>query len=139
MPSMQALSQVRWSTALAGLAVWATTVPWLAEAVGLELDVSPRLEIVDHVIPGVVMLAAAALLAARGGPRGSLVWLGVAAIAFLTGFWITATHVPLIPDALDGAAPWGAALVHLSTGPPIMLLGLWLLLRGPSSDNAAHT
>ncbi len=114
MPSMQALSQVRWSTALAGLAVWATTVPWLAEAVGLELDVSPRLEIVDHVIPGVVMLAAAALLAARGGPRGSLVWLGVAAIAFLTGFWI-------------------------STGPPIMLLGLWLLLRGPSSDNAART
>jgi hypothetical protein len=127
---MPASSQARWATALAGLAAWAIAVPWLAAAVGFELDVATRLEIADHVIPGLVMLAAAALLALRGGPPGSRVWLGVGAVAFLTGLWITATHVPLIPDALEGVAPWGAALLHLSAGPPILALGLWMLLRG---------
>jgi hypothetical protein len=124
-----ASSQARWATALAGLAAWAIAVPWLAAAVGLELDVATRLEIADHVIPGVVMLAGAALLAMRGATPGSTVWLGAGAVAFLTGLWITATHVPLIPDALEGLAPWGAALLHLSAGPPILALGLWMLLR----------
>jgi hypothetical protein len=50
-------------------------------------------------------------------------------VSFLTGLWITATHVPLIPDALEGLAPWGAVLLHLSAGPPILALGLWMLLR----------
>jgi hypothetical protein len=59
----------------------------------------------------------------------STVWLGVGSVAFLTGLWISATHVPLIPDALEGLAPWGAALLHLSAGPPILVLGLWMLLR----------
>lgn len=119
--------QARWATALAGLAAWAMAVPWLAAAVGLELDVATRLEIADHVIPGLVMLAGAALLAARGGPPGSTVSVGAAGVAFLTGLWITATHVPLIPEALEGVAPWGAALVHLSAGPPILALGVWML------------
>jgi hypothetical protein len=121
--------QARWATALIGLAAWAIAVPWLAAAVGLELDVATRLEIADHVIPGVVMLAGAALLAMRRATPRSTVWLGVGSVAFLTGLWITATHVPLIPDALEGLAPWGAALLHLSAGPPILALGLWMLLR----------
>jgi len=124
--------QARWALALAGLAVWATVVPWLAKAVGLGLEVATRLEVVDHVVPGVIMLVGAALLATGAGAPGGRVWLGAGAIAFLTGLWITATHVPLIPDALDGLAPWGAALLHLSTGPPILILGLWMVLRtGP--------
>ncbi len=126
---MPASVQTRWTIALVGLAAWAIAVPWLGEAVGLELDVATRLEIADHVIPGVVMLAAAALLAARGDPPGSTVWLGVGGVAFLTGLWITATHVSLIPNALEGIAPWGPALLHLSPGPPILLLGVWMLVR----------
>lgn len=126
---MPASFQARWAAALVGLAAWAIAVPWLAAAVGLELDVATRLEIADHVIPGLVMLAGAALLAIRGSLPGSTVWLGAGAVAFLTGLWITATHVPLIPDALEGVAPWGAALLHLSAGPPILALGLWMLLR----------
>jgi hypothetical protein len=126
---MPASFQARWAAALVGLAAWAIAVPWLAAAVGLELDVATRLEIADHVIPGLVMLAGAALLAMRGGMPGSTVWLGAGAVAFLTGLWITATHVPLIPDALEGVAPWGAALLHLSAGPPILVLGVCMLLR----------
>jgi hypothetical protein len=124
---MPASFQTRWATALAGLAAWAIAVPWLAEAVGLRLDVATRIEIADHVVPGVILLAAAALIGARGGPSDSTVWLGAGAVTFLTGLWITATHVPLIPDAIEGLAPWGPALLHLSPGPPILVLGVWLL------------
>lgn len=138
MRPMAASPQARWATALAGLAVWASSVPWLADAVGLKLDVVTRLEVVDHVVPGVVMLAGAAVLATRAGAPGGRVWLGAGGIAFLTGLWITATHVPLIPDALDGIAPWVTALLHLSTGPPILVLGVWMLLHvndpAPASD-----
>ncbi|MDQ3612487.1 MAG: hypothetical protein M4D85_12960 [Actinomycetota bacterium] len=126
--------QTRWAIALAGLAVWAAVVPWLARAVGLELDVATRLEIVDHVVPAVVMLAGAAMLATRAGAPGGRVWLGAGGIAFLTGLWITATHLPLIPDAFDSLAPWGVALLHLSTGPPILVCGLWMVLRTRPSD-----
>jgi hypothetical protein len=127
---MPATFQARWAIALAALAAWAMAVPWLAAAVGLELEVATRLEIADHVVPGVIMLAAVAVLAARGGPPGGVVRIGVSGVAFLAGLWITATHVPLIPAAIDGLAPWGAALLHLSAGPPILAVGLWMLLRG---------
>ena len=136
MRAMLVFPHARWAATLAGLAFWATVAPWLAEAVGLELAVSTRLEIVDHVVPGVIMLAGAAGLATRGAVPGGLVWLGAGAIAFLVGVWITATHVPLIPAALQGGAPWGAALLHLSTGPPILVSGVWLLLRSQSPDGA---
>lgn len=127
--TMRASDQFRWATVLAGFAVWATAVPWLAKTLGLELAVSTRLEVVDHVVPGVVLLAGAALLATRGdlSPADGM-WLGVGSIAFLTGLWITATHIPLIPDAISGLAPWGTALLHLSAGPPILALGLWMLV-----------
>ncbi len=105
-------------------------MPWLAEAVGLELDVATRLEIADHVVPGAIMLAGVALLVARGGSPGNLVALGAGGVAFLTGLWISATHTPLILDAVEGAAPWDVSLVHLSAGPPILALGVWMLLRG---------
>ncbi len=133
---MAASPQVRWAAALTGLSAWATGVPWLARAVGLELDVATRLEVVDHVVPGVVMLAGAAVLATRAGVAGDRVWMGAGGIAFLTGLWITATHVPLIPAAVDGLAPWGTALLHLSAGPPILVLGVWMLLRPQDSASA---
>lgn len=133
MRSMLASTQARWAAALAGLAVWAITVPWLGEAVGLELDVATRLEIADHVIPGVVTLAGAALLVTRAGAPGSVIWLGAGAIAFLTGLWITSTHVPLILEALAGIAPWAPALLHFSGGPPITVLGLSMLVGSQRS------
>ncbi len=127
--AMPGALHVRWAAALAAVAAWATIVPWLAEAVGLGLDVPTRLEIADHVVPGVVTLVAVALLAVLGGRSASTVWLGVGSVTFLAGLWTTSTHVPLIFDAFEGATPWGAALLHFSAGPPILVLGLWVLLR----------
>lgn len=120
---------VRWAAALAAFAAWAATVPWLAEAVGLGLDVPTRLEVADHVVPGLVTLAGVALLAVLGRRPGSMVWLGVGSVAFLAGLWSTSTHVPLIFEALEGATPWGTALLHFSAGPPVLVLGLGMLLR----------
>jgi hypothetical protein len=113
--------------ALAALAVWASAVPWIARALGAELDVSTRLEVIDHVVPGAIVVACCALLL-RLRPPGSLARLGVIAIAALSGFWMTATHAVLVSEALDGVSPWGAALLHLSAGPPVTIMALWMLL-----------
>lgn len=116
--------------ALAAVAVWAIAVPWLARAVGLALDVPTHLEVIDHVVPGVIVLGCCAALVhpAATGPPGSLLRLAVKAVACLAGFWITATHAILLPEAVEGISPWGAALLHLSAGPPITVLALWMLL-----------
>ena len=105
-------------------------VPWIARALGLELDVPTRLEIVDHVVPGVIVLGCCAVLThpATAAPLKGLLPLTVLGLASLAGFWITATHAVLVPEAIDGVAPWGAALLHLSAGPPVTVLALWMLL-----------
>jgi hypothetical protein len=130
-PAPRARERGAW--ALAALAAWAVLVPWLADAVGLDLGVSTRLEVIDHAAPGVVALAAAALLShpvsAAPDAAGRL---AAGAIAVLAGLWITTTHVALLGDAIDGAEPWGASVLHLSAGPPVLALGVWLLLRSPA-------
>jgi hypothetical protein len=112
---------------LAALAAWAVVVPWFARAVGAELDVPTRLEVIDHVVPGAIVLASCAFLAAA--PAGELARLAALGVAALAGFWITATHAVLLPEAIDGISPWPAALLHLSAGAPVTVLALWLLLR----------
>jgi hypothetical protein len=112
-------------------AAWAVVVPYVADALGLELDVAASTEVIDHVVPGVLAAGLGAVLFGDARRAGQLPWLLAAGAAFLTGFWITATHVPLLLEAADGASPWGASLVHLSAGPPVALVaGRMLLLRG---------
>lgn len=118
----------RRATWLAGLAAWAIAVPWLARSVGLPLDVPSRLEVIDHVVPGLAVLVCCAILLRPG--TSEPLELGAAGVACLAGIWITATHAPLLPEALDGVSPWGAALLHLSAGPPVVLLSGWMLLAG---------
>ena len=114
---------------LGALAGWAIAVPWLARAMGLGLEVPGRLEVVDHVVPGVVVLACVVVLARIR--TGGLRRLGASSAAVLAGLWITATHAVLVPEALDGVSPWGPALLHLSAGPPVVAAALWILLREP--------
>lgn len=125
-----ASSRSHWPPLLAALAVWAIAVPWLARALGLEVDVPTRIEVIDHVVPGVVVLACAAVLARRNDRdrTAALHRLVGCTIAALAGLWISATHGVLVPEALDGVTGWGPALLHLSAGPPIVLLALWVLL-----------
>lgn len=117
--------------ALAALGAWTIILPYLGRAIGLVVDVASKVEIVDHVIPGVLVATIGSYLAInahRKAPPGLSRTIG-GAICFLAGFWIFATHVPLVADAADGRAAWGATVWHASTALPIVGLSLWILLR----------
>lgn len=124
---------VRWEVLLGFLGAWSIAVPFAARAVGLHLNVARRLEIADHVLPGIAIACAVTLLilARRGSTPNA--WMAPLAlgIVFLGGLWITATHVPLIFQAADGrpGAPWDASIFHSLWGPPIAFVSVWLLWR----------
>lgn len=122
--------------ALALLGGWSIAVPYVDGALGLRVDVVQKVEVVDHVVPGAIVVAALAAMALRRPARGS-VWVLAPCVAFLAGFWMTSTHVPLVLQAADGEAPWGGALFHTSPGPAVAVLSLWLLTVGiRASENA---
>ena len=128
---------------LAALGVWGAAVPYLADALGLRLDVASNVEFVDHVVPGTIVALSGVLLArvlSRGGETTSGVALAGVGASFLAGVWMVSTHVPLLAHASEGKADWGAAFVHNSPGVPIALLSFWLLLgalRDPRAGDAA--
>ncbi len=125
--------ELRWETLLGVLGVWSIAVPFAATALGMHLDVTRRLEIADHVVPGLAIAGAAALLILAWRRALPNTWMAPTAlgIIFLGGLWITATHVPLIIQAADGRvrAPWDASIFHSLWGPPVALVSLWLLWR----------
>lgn len=125
--------------ALVALGAWTIAVPYLARPLGLAVDVAASIEVVDHVVPGLLVALAGGWLAWRGrgdpvGPAG----LVASGICVLAGFWVLATHVPLLRDAADGREPWAAALWHFSTALPIISLGFFTALRsGPAEVDGA--
>ncbi len=109
------------------IAVWAVLPPY----VGPALATDPTVEIVDHVVPAVVVLAVAlGTLAAGTRAAGTPLFVGGLVIA-LAGFWMMATHIPLVAQANRGEAPWGATLWHSVPGLVVLAFGLmWALLSG---------
>jgi hypothetical protein len=123
--------EVRRSAALAVLGAWTIVVPYLGRAVGLGVSVASRVEVVDHVVPGTLIAATGMYLAVgsyRGAAPGWSRLIG-GGVCFLAGFWVLATHVPLISQAIEGKAAWEAALWHASTAIPLVALSLWIVLR----------
>jgi hypothetical protein len=120
--------------ALAALGAWTIAIPYLGPPLGLELDVASSTEVVDHVVPGVaILLAVAAAWSLQRSPnarRGDAAPVAAVAIVFLSGFWITVTHVPLLAEAANDESPWDAAIWHNMTGIPVVLISLWMLV-GP--------
>ena len=125
-------------TALVVLSAWSALPPYLGPALALELDVSSTVEAVDHLVPGVVALAGSSLawVLARRGQVDSTIALGALGVAALGGLWETASHVPLVLDAGDSDAPWGAVLLHATVGPPVLVLSVWLMMRAPVAEDA---
>ena len=117
------------AAALAALGAWAIAVPYLGAAVGLELDVPARTEFVDHVVPGVVAVAAAAWLLAADEAEPTVPALAAAGASVLAGFWISVTHLTLLIDAARGTAPAAASLLHGTAGPALLVVSGWLLAR----------
>src|SRR5436190_4231002 len=133
-----ARAQARWIALLAAIGAWTALVPYFAKLIGLRVDVPGRVEVVDHVVPGIVIAALAGWLAwrAHSGPvLGTTAAGTVGGVCFLAGFWVAATHVPLIRDAADARESWGAALWHASTALPILAISLWMLFASGSGEN----
>lgn len=101
------------------LSVAGLVAPYVSRGVGLPVPVDPKVEIVDHVIPGLVVLAVtgAVFLMRRLSLVGTL-------LATLAGFWITATHLPLLLQAGRGEASRPAALIHSTGGILILIASL---------------
>lgn len=124
----------RWplvAAVLGALGAWSIVVPYVGPQLGFDLDVLAKVEVVDHVVPGTVIVACSVvgLSLLRRGRSGSLASLGIAATIVLAGLWITATHVPLLLEAGRGAVPWATACFHTASGPLILALALALALH----------
>ena len=95
---------------------------------GPALELGPRgdqLEFVDHVVPGVAVIVISALawlLARRFDVAGVLFPAGLGIV--LAGFWMTATHLPLVLQATRDQAPWGATIYHSTPGLAVVVLGV---------------
>lgn len=109
---------------VAGLAVgtWAVLPPYVGPSIG---HIEPRVEFVDHVVPGIAVLALS-LAALAAGPRAARAStpMFVAGLAvMLAAVWMIATHVPLLAQASRGGVSYVAALYHTVPGVAVGALG----------------
>lgn len=103
---------------------WALLPPYTGPA----LATSTRVEIADHVVPGIVMLltSIAVLGAARGRSLPVTALLAAGLTVSLAGLWMTSTHLPLVLQAARAEAPWAAAIYHTAPGLAVLALGfIW--------------
>lgn len=104
------------------VALWAS----LPRYSGPKLNVAQSTEMVDHVIPAIVVLLAslAGIAASRRatGPGATRFLAGMAVL--LAGLWMMATHLPLVAQASRGDAPWPATIYHTSAALAVFGLGL---------------
>ncbi len=90
------------------------------------LHVKAGAEVVDHVVPGLVVLGLV-FLGIRWGRQVPTLMLVIAVGILLAGFWMTDVHIALFRQALRGQAPAGATVYHCSTAAVVDVLGLvWL-------------
>lgn len=97
--------------ALAIFGVADAIAPYVANAVGLTLATLPLNEVVDHVIPGAIVILVAWLTLLRGTG-----WLGGSLLAMVAATWMVATHVPLLVQAGQGQVDLATALLHSIPG-----------------------
>lgn len=103
------------------VAAWALLPPYT----GPEIGTSTRVEVADHVVPAVVMIAlSVAALATARRPAPGLFPLVAGAGVLLAGLWMTATHVPLVAQATRDEVAVGAAAYHTAPGLAVLALGV---------------
>ena len=105
------------------IAFWAS----LPKYSGPFLNTSDSAEFADHIVPAVLVgvVSVVALLARKraGGPGAVPFFCGMAIL--LAGFWMVATHVPLISEAFRDLAPWAATIYHSSAAFAVFGFGLF--------------
>lgn len=102
---------------LAVLAVWLIAAPYVGPSLGLVVIQRSVVEVVDHVLPGLLALVA---VGAALGPAGLTGWR--LAAAGLAGVWAAGTHAPLLAQSLTGGVAPAAAVFHSAPGAAMVLL-----------------
>ncbi len=115
------------------LGAWSAAVPYVGKATGLEAPVRSTVEVLDHVVPGLLVAAfggVALRLRAGGGPAGAAGLAAVAALSvcLLSGLWMTSTHLALVVGGIRGLASPGAVVLHALPGPVIAALATSLVV-----------
>lgn len=123
---------------LAAAGVWSVVIPYVGPALGIAPDSTWRLEVADHVVPGLLVVVVACLgvafsLRARL-QESAVIWLST--VTVLCGLWIIFTHVSFIFHALQHEEPWPSAAFHSSAGPLAIALAicLWLSVESVPRD-----
>lgn len=100
---------------------WALLPPYTGPA----LNTAARVEFADHVVPGalVVGISIVSLLVARRRDADRLLFAAGLGVV-LAGFWMVATHLPLVLQATREQAPWGATAYHTTPGLAVLVLGV---------------
>ena len=113
------------------LLIVATVVALYAMAPGIYLDglhVRRGAEVVDHVIPGLAVIAMVGVglfWGVRSVP--AMAYSGL--VVLIAGIWMVLTHIGLFHQALDGKVSWGIAGYHCSTAVLVFVLGLTWVWR----------
>jgi len=95
---------------------------------GPQLHIQRVVEVVDHVIPGLIVLAlvgSATVLGAR--PAGLMLVFGL--LVTLAGLWMVDTHVGLFSQAVHHEVDLVAAGFHVSTALAVFAYGLAFMWR----------
>ena len=122
---------------LAGL--WAVVPPYVV--LFGELAVRSSVELVDHVLPGAVVVTVAliAYLLLRAKAASSMLLLVFGLVITLAGFWMLSTHIGLISQARQGIAPGGAVIWHGLPGIALTILGVvWTTRFWAADGTGAH-
>ena len=100
------------------VSVWAVLPPFIPP----DLETALATEIVDHVLPAVVVFVAIALASSRPWPRLRLFQIGLAVT--VAGMFMVGSHIPLVVQALGGGAPWPGTIHHSLAPVAVLVLGL---------------
>ncbi len=119
-----------------GVALWASLPQWS----GPKLNVAASTEVVDHIVPAVLVVLASivGVLAGRRpqGPGGLRLIAGMTVL--LAGLWMMATHIPLVAEATRDEAPWPATIYHTSAALAVFGLGLlWSTVTWSEASDVA--
>ena len=105
------------------MSAWAVLPPYS----GPKLNTETRVEVVDHVVPSIILIAASLIVlvvSRRKAETAAGFSLVAGFLVALAGLWMVATHVPLVAQANRGEVGWGATLYHFTPSLAVLVLGL---------------
>ena len=120
------------------VALWAS----LPQYSGPAINTSATTEVVDHIIPAIlVVLCSLVGIAASRRPQGPGALRFIAGLGvLLAGLWMLATHFPLVTQTMRGgpeAASWAATIYHTSSALAVFGLGLlWATATWAEADDS---